>query len=72
VVRVPEGIREVIGARLDRLSEECNRVLRIASLVGREFDFTLLDLVIDELSDERLLAVLEEALGARVIVTCPR
>ena len=24
-VRIPEGVREVIGRRLDRLSERCNR-----------------------------------------------
>ena len=37
-VRVPEGVRVVIGRRLDRLSANCCDVLRLAALVGREFD----------------------------------
>ena len=34
--RIPEGVREVIGRRLDRLSERCNESLTIASVIGRE------------------------------------
>ena len=36
-VGVPEGLREVIGLRLDRLPPRCNDVLRLASIIGREF-----------------------------------
>ena len=32
--RVPAGVREVIGRRLDRLSEACSRVLTIGSVMG--------------------------------------
>ena len=35
--RVPAGVREVIGRRLDRLSEVCSRVLAIGSVIGRGF-----------------------------------
>lgn len=35
--RVPEGVREAIGRRLDRLSDPANTVLRAASVMGREF-----------------------------------
>lgn len=41
-LRIPEGVREVIGQRLNRLSERCNEVLTTASITGREFDFRLL------------------------------
>jgi len=41
-IRIPEGVREVIGQRLNRLSEDCNRMLSTASVIGREFDFELL------------------------------
>ena len=37
-VRIPEGVREVIGRRLNRLSQRCNETLTIASVVGREFE----------------------------------
>jgi predicted ATPase len=34
---IPQGVREVIGRRLRRLSEECLVVLTLASVLGREF-----------------------------------
>jgi predicted ATPase len=70
-LRIPHGIREVIGRRLDRLSDECNRVLAVASVVGREFSAEVLDLLSD-LSDEHLLETLDEAVAARVINEVPR
>ncbi len=40
---IPEGIRDAIGRRLNRLSEQCNQMLTTASIIGREFDFRLLE-----------------------------
>ena len=71
-VRIPEGVREVIGRRLDRLSERCNETLTIASVIGREFSLEQLDRLQDDLSGDELLEVVEEALGARVIEELPR
>ena len=61
-----EGIKEVIGQRLSRLSEACNRVLSVASIVGREFDATLLEAIADLPGNERLDAV-EEATRAQLV-----
>ena len=66
-VRIPEGVREVIGRRLDRLSERCNETLTIASVIGREFTLEHLMPLVEEITEDRLLEVLEEALAARVI-----
>ena len=66
-VRIPEGVREVIGRRLDRLSERCNETLTIASVIGREFTLEQLRPLVEDMSEDRLLEVLEEALSARVI-----
>ena len=44
-LRIPEGVREVIGQRLNRMSEQSNEVLTSASVIGREFDFRLLNLL---------------------------
>ena len=71
-VRIPEGVREVIGRPLDRLSERCNETLTIASMVGREFAFEQLSPLIEDISGDRLLEVLDEALSARVIEELPR
>jgi class 3 adenylate cyclase len=67
---IPEGVREVIGRRLSRLSEGCNRALGEAAVVGREFEFGVLS-VMSELDDEALLSALEEALEAQAVVEVP-
>jgi len=36
-VRIPDGVREAIGRRLSRLSERCNDLLIVASVLGRNF-----------------------------------
>jgi DNA-binding CsgD family transcriptional regulator len=77
--RLPEGVREVIGRRLDRLSGECNQVLTTAAVIGREFSLGLLQALMEDPSadswqvatEEQLLEVLEEALGARIIGEAP-
>ena len=45
-VEVPDGIREAIGRRLDRLSEACNQILAVASVLGREFDLKIVATVL--------------------------
>jgi predicted ATPase len=67
MARLPEGVREVVGQRLNRLSGLCNHVLTTASVIGREFDFRLLRLLYQDSSEEALLSALDEALEARVI-----
>lgn len=64
---IPEGVREVIGRRLSRLTEECNRVLSAGSVLGREFDFALLP-GMTGINEDGLLSAIEEALENQVIV----
>jgi DNA-binding winged helix-turn-helix (wHTH) protein/tetratricopeptide (TPR) repeat protein len=61
-----EGIKEVIGQRLSRLSVTCNRVLRVAAIIGREFDSTLLEAVAS-LRTSELLDAIEEATRAQLV-----
>jgi eukaryotic-like serine/threonine-protein kinase len=44
-IAIPESVKEVIGRRLDRLSPECNEVLSIAAVIGREFGINVLERV---------------------------
>jgi DNA-binding CsgD family transcriptional regulator len=41
-VSIPEGVRVVVGARLDRLSESGSKIMTTAAIIGRDFDFDLL------------------------------
>lgn len=69
--RIPEGVREVIGRRLDKLTERCSEVLTVASVIGRNFSFNQLDKFIETVSQDDLLDTLEEAVLARMIEESP-
>jgi tetratricopeptide (TPR) repeat protein len=64
---IPEGVREVIGRRLSRLSSECNGALASAAVLGREFEFAVLG-AMTGLDEDALLTVIEEAIEAQAIV----
>jgi class 3 adenylate cyclase len=63
---IPEGVREVVGRRLSRLSEGCNRVLTLASTMTGGFSWEELKAITGE-SEPALLDLLDEALAAQVI-----
>jgi class 3 adenylate cyclase len=69
-VGVPQGVREVIGRRLDRLSRDCNRLLTLASIVGREFGLDAIEPVA-ELTRQRVLELVTEAVAARLVAKVP-
>jgi hypothetical protein len=69
-LRIPQSVRGVIERRLDRLSEECNRVLRLASVVGRDFSLDVLERF-SGATREHLLEALDEAIGAHVVTEVP-
>ncbi len=64
---VPEGVRLVIGRRLERVSQESQRVLTLGAIVGRSFSLNLLE-AIGDVTGEALLTALEEAEGSFLIV----
>ncbi|MGH9011621.1 MAG: hypothetical protein ACRDYF_17520, partial [Acidimicrobiia bacterium] len=63
---IPEGVRDVVGRRLARLSGDTNQALRVAAVVGPEFELGVVQAAGD-LSEEKLLAAIEEAADARVV-----
>jgi predicted ATPase len=69
-LRIPQSVRDVIERRLRRLSEECDRVLTLASVIGREFRLDALE-HLSGLSPDELLDVLDEAVEARVVDDVP-
>ncbi len=67
-IGLPEGVREVIGRRLSRLSAECRKILSMASVLGRDFDARALEQV-SQLEGKRTGELLEEAVTAQLIET---
>ena len=63
---LPESVREVTGRRVERLGSDTRAVLSAAAVIGRDFDLDLLQEVV-ELSEARLLDLLEEAVTAALL-----
>jgi tetratricopeptide (TPR) repeat protein len=63
---IPEGLRDVIGKRLNRLSAETNRTLSIAAVIGRDFDLQTLH-GMSIAGDDELMNHLEEALRVGIL-----
>jgi tetratricopeptide (TPR) repeat protein len=65
-MNIPEGLRDVIGKRLSLISNECNQLLSVAAVIGRDFRLEVLKKV-SGLSEEELFSALEEAKKAAII-----
>ena len=63
---IPEGITEAVGRRLSRLSPACNALLAAASVVGRDFEVGVVELMTARDGDE-VLSAIDEALAAGVV-----
>lgn len=68
---IPQGVKDLIGQRLARLSERCNSVLAVASVIGREFDLDALERA-SGVPLAELLPLLEEAAAARLVSEAPQ
>jgi predicted ATPase len=63
---IPQGVRVAIQSRLSRLSDDVQRVLQTAALLGREFRYDRLVAASEEDEDE-LIVALERAEEAQII-----
>ena len=69
-LEVPEGVRLVLGRRLDRLGADARRVLATAAVIGRSFSLRLLEALENQQPDAALEAV-EEAARAHLLSAEP-
>ena len=67
---VPRSVRDVIARRLEPFPEECLRVLRLASVLGREFSIDALGALADRPASD-VLDVLQSPLDEHVITDVP-
>jgi serine/threonine protein kinase/tetratricopeptide (TPR) repeat protein len=65
-IRLPQSVRLVIESRLSKLPADTQEALRVAALIGREFDFSVLEQSCD-LTDEQLIDALEIAERAQLV-----
>ena len=69
-LQVPEGVRLVLGRRLDRLGVDARRILTTAAVIGRSFSLRLLEELENQKPDAALDAI-EEAERAHLVSTEP-
>jgi DNA-binding SARP family transcriptional activator len=67
---LPEDVRRVISYRLGGLGDQTEEWLRVAAVIGRDFDASLVEGV-SPLDEDQSIAALEEALAAGVVVEQP-
>lgn len=63
---IPQSVKEAIGNRLDRVSQNCNEVLRVSAILGKVFTFEELSAAAEQ-SEDILLDALDEASNAQLI-----
>ncbi|MBV8160795.1 MAG: AAA family ATPase, partial [Acidimicrobiia bacterium] len=67
---IPEGVKEVIGRRLMRLSDATNDVLLTGSVAGREFSVEIVERI-NNLDTDAILDALDEAAAAGIVTEAP-
>jgi hypothetical protein len=66
-IGLPDGVREAIGRRIERLSQPARLALTVAAVIGAEFDIALIAAAAAR-DDDELVDALDEAVRAQVIV----
>ena len=64
-VGVPDSVREVVGQRLDRLSDAVNEMLDVASVIGAVFSLSVLERALGR--DHDVLELVEDAMDAGLV-----
>jgi DNA-binding CsgD family transcriptional regulator len=67
---IPEGVRDVVGRRLSRLSAEVNHLLGVAAVIGLEFELPVLQAAAG-LTENALISAVEDAAAARLVADLP-
>src|SRR5215813_631077 len=65
---IPQSVKEAIGNRLDRVSEQSNEVLRVAAVLGKTFSFDELQAAAENTSEDALLDALDESVTSQLVV----
>jgi tetratricopeptide (TPR) repeat protein len=67
VLEIPQSVRVAIQSRVGRMPAECQEVLRLAAVLGREFEFETLLAASSAGDEEALIEALECAVQAQLV-----
>ena len=65
--RIPLSLQDAVELRLTRLSADARRVVQLAAVAGRRFDFTLLQ-QITRYDEAHLMELMKEAMAAQLVI----
>jgi tetratricopeptide (TPR) repeat protein/predicted Ser/Thr protein kinase len=65
-IEVPQSVKEVIGRRLEQVSDTCRQTLTIAAVIGKRFDFDVLVHTADA-GEDQVLDSIEEAMRSQLL-----
>ena len=66
-LRIPRTVQDAVQRRTQQLDEKTRQALTIASVMGRRFDFRLLQELL-EVNEADLMAILKQLIGAQLVV----
>ena len=66
-LRIPRSVQDALLQRTDLLSQQARRVLTLAAVTGRHFDFALLQELIQQ-DEAQLLQLIKELIAAQLVV----
>jgi predicted ATPase len=66
-LRIPRSVQDAVRVRTAQLSTDAQRVLIVAAVTGRRFDFGLLQRVVQH-DEPELLRLVKEMIGAQLVV----
>jgi len=64
-IETPKTIKDVVFSRLNHLDDECKEVLKYAAVIGKDFDFNVLQKTMNG-DEEKLANLLEEIIEAGI------
>ncbi len=65
-ISIPQSVRLTVQSRLSRLPEDAQELLRLAAVIGREFEYNILVKACEK-PEERIIECLEDAEKAQII-----
>ncbi len=71
-IQVPQSVRVAVETRVSKLPEATQEILRLAAILGREFDFETLRTASDRQDEDALITALEDAERVQLITEVPR
>lgn len=66
-LRIPRSVQDAVQRRSDQLNPQAQEILRLASVAGRRFDFSLL-FEVTHMAETQLLTIVKELIGAQLVV----